>query len=144
MAHTTKLNITLRLEDDETPGEALSRLPGYSVSSFERTANGEWEGDFVVSCAVAPEFAEGDFIEDFVPYFPVLLELQQDYKARFAFEIAVGKPAANEFKLSATSVALLAALGVTITVRTNLIEQATASTPGERYCSDGDRSTRLW
>ncbi|MCP5543090.1 MAG: hypothetical protein H7A49_04200 [Akkermansiaceae bacterium] len=119
MAHVTKLEIILTLEDGEVIGDVVSELPNYSASSFSQMADGRWRGDFIISCPVAPELAEGDFIDDFAPYFRALLELRSFNSAEYEFQIAVGSPAADTFTLDAPSVALIAALGAPIKVRIN-------------------------
>ncbi|MCP5548748.1 MAG: hypothetical protein H7A50_15385 [Akkermansiaceae bacterium] len=112
MAHVTKLEIILTLEDGEVIGDGLS-------IEFSQMADGRWRGDFIISCPVAPELAEGDFIDDFAPYFRALLELRSFNSAEYEFQIAVGSPAADTFTLDAPSVALIAALGAPIKVRIN-------------------------
>jgi hypothetical protein len=95
--------------------------------SFSYQADGGTE-IFTISCAVAPELAEGDFIDDFAPYFRTLLELRKFNAAKYEFHIAVGSPAADTFDLDASSVALIAALGAPIKVKLN---------PAEADASDG-------
>lgn len=122
MTNTTKLNITLRFPPSAEVldiFDVVCMLPDYSASTFESVGENVWRGDFTISCAVAPELAEGDFIDDFSPYFAHLLELREKYDAEFEFQIAVGYPAADKFRLKSHSVALLAALSAGINVITN-------------------------
>ena len=68
---------------------------------------------------MAPEVADGDLVDDFSPYFPVLLELKNLYSADFELHVAVGAPAPNPFRFESHTVALLAALGVPIYIHVN-------------------------
>jgi hypothetical protein len=125
MAYVTKLDIILEVDSaTESISDVVSVLPSYSASSFVQLPDGRWHGDFTISCSVAPELAEGDFIDDFAPYFRTLLELRTFHSAKYEFHIAVGSPAAETFDLDASSVALIAALGAPIKVRKNPAEQA--------------------
>jgi hypothetical protein len=120
MAFVTKLDIILEVDSaTESISDVVSALPSYSASSFVQLPDGRWHGDFTVSCAVAPELAEGDFIDDFAPYFRTLLELRTFHAAKYEFHIAVGSSAADTFALDASSVALIAALGAPIKVTAN-------------------------
>ncbi len=74
---------------------------------------------FVVTCPTAPKLAEGDFVGDLSPYFPSFLRLKQFYNASFTLQISVGDPAEDFFDLESYSVALLAALGASITIINN-------------------------
>ena len=126
MTHVTKLDIVLTLEEGKAIEDVVSELPDYSASSFSQMTDGRWRGDFIISCSVAPELAEGDFIDDFAPYFRALLDLRSFNSAEYEFQIAVGSPAADSFDLDASSVALIAALGAPIKVRKNGAEQGSA------------------
>ena len=120
MTYVTKLDIILVVNAaTETIKDVVSVLPGYCASSFVQLPDGRWHGDFTISCSVGPELAEGDFIDDFAPYFKTLLELRTFHAAKYEFHIAVGAPAADTFDLDASSVALIAALGAPIKVRKN-------------------------
>jgi hypothetical protein len=94
-------------------------LPHYSRESFVQVSPGCWQGDFIVSCPVAPELAAGDFIDDLAPYFPALLNLQEFHEAAFRLQIAVGHPGPGEFCLPRQMVALVAALGADLRVTTS-------------------------
>lgn len=125
MPFVTKLDIILEVDSaTESIVDVVSVLPSHSASSFVQLPDGRWHGDLTVSCAVAPELAEGDFIDDFAPYFRTLLELRTFHAAKYEFHIAVGSPAADSFGLDASSVALIAALGAPIKVNANTAEQS--------------------
>ena len=124
MPHVTKLLITLHLDADDSITEVAGGLPDYCSSTFHEAGSGIWRGEFIVSCPVAPELADGDFVDDFSPYFPALVRLKGLYDAEFVLEVAVGEPAANSFELRSFSVALLAALGASITVYDNSTPRA--------------------
>jgi hypothetical protein len=115
----TKLEIWLHISDEDRPHEVLAGLPHYSRESFAEQSPNYWYGDFVVSCPVAPELAEGDFVDDLGPYFPALLSLHQFHQATFRLQISVGEPGPDEFELSSQMVALIAALGADLRVSTS-------------------------
>lgn len=120
MSFVTKLDIVLEIDPAiGTIQDAVAALPGYSAASFVQFADGRWHGDFIITCPVAPLLAEGDFVDNFAPYFKALLDLKTFYAAQYEFHIAVGPPSAETFDLDASSVALLAALGAPIMVRRN-------------------------
>lgn len=132
MARVTKLDIVLEIDSsNESIAEVVSGLPPYSASSFVQMPDGRWHGDFMVSCQVAPHLAEGDFIDDFAPYFRTLLELRTHHAAKYEFYIAVGQPAADSFDLDASSVALIAALGAPIKVRANIAGSVAGARTGD-------------
>ena len=86
MAYVTKLDIILEVDSAiESISDVVSVLPSYSASSFVQLPDGRWHGDFTISCSVAPELAEGDFIDDFAPYLRTLLELRTFYAAKYEF-----------------------------------------------------------
>jgi hypothetical protein len=116
MEAVTKLRIQLTLEEGLDIKDAIGELPGYCRESFREHKKGSWNGEFIVSCPVAPELAAGDFVDDLSPYFPQLLRIKTFHDAEFEFQIAVGAPAPDEFWLESHSVAMLAALGAKITV----------------------------
>jgi hypothetical protein len=116
MSRLTKLLITLRLGPEDEIGQAVGDLPEYCASTFAPAGNGLWNGEFIVTCPVAPALAEGDFEDDLSPHLRTLLELKRFYEAIYVLEIAVGAPAADTFELQSYSVALLAALGASITI----------------------------
>ncbi|MES2568498.1 MAG: hypothetical protein V4710_00410 [Verrucomicrobiota bacterium] len=119
MKRVTRLLITLRLDEGDNIGEVVRDLPEYCSSSFRRIDGGLWSGEFIVTCPEAPELAEGDFVDDLSPHFPALIRLKGIYEASYSLEIAVGSPASKSFFLHGHSVALLAALGASITVYDN-------------------------
>jgi hypothetical protein len=119
MKHVTKLNIKLRLHDKADIADVVSELPDYCSSTFIRGKGDLWFGEFIISCKVAPKLADGDFVDDFSPYFPALLRLKQFNEASFSLQIAVGSPAEEFFTLESYSVALLAGLGTSITIINN-------------------------
>ena len=119
MVEITKIQICLTAREDQNLPAALHGLPDYCVSSFKERSKGNWRGEFVISCPVAPNLAEGDFVDDFAPYFPNLLGLKTFYDAEFQLQIAVGAPASNFFELPSHMVALLAALGAKIRIVKN-------------------------
>lgn len=119
MVEITKIQICLTAREDQNLPAALHGLPDYCVSSFKEHSKGNWRGEFVISCPVAPNLAEGDFVDDFAPYFPNLLGLKTFYDAEFQLQIAVGAPASNFFELPSHMVALLAALGAKIRIVKN-------------------------
>ena len=119
MHAVTKLDIWLRIEEGQSPGDVLSGLPQYSRESFVQVSPGCWQGDFIVSCPVAPDLAAGDFVDDLAPYFPALLSLQEFHRATFRLQIAVGHPGPGEFCLPRQMVALVAALGADLRVTTS-------------------------
>lgn len=121
MNHATKLIILLDLNEGDEIGDILSDLPGYCASTFVNTQGNHWFGEFQISCPVAPKSAEGDFVDDFAPYFPALLRLKRFNSAEYQLMIAVGEPASESFELESHSVALLAALGAPILVQTERI-----------------------
>ena len=104
--------------------EIVVGLPEYCSSTFHEIGGGIWKGKFEVSCPIAPELADGDFLDDFSPYFPALIRLKGLYKADYVLEIAVGSPAASSFELRSYSVALLAALGASVVVYDNTVPRA--------------------
>ena len=116
MHAVTKLDIWLRVTPEQSIDEALDGLPSYSRSSFVEGPPGDWHGDFIVSCPVAPSLAAGDFIDDLAPHFPSLLRLLQFYEARFLLQLAVGAPGPEEFEIPSHMVALVAVLGASIIV----------------------------
>lgn len=72
MIQTTKLITTLKFIPSEyipDIGEVVCILPSYTAEAFENVGGDIWRRDFMVSCSEVPEFAEGDFIDDFAPYF---------------------------------------------------------------------------
>lgn len=115
----TQLLIRFHLGADQSIGEALEGLPHYSRESFVEDPPQCWRGDFVISCPVAPELAEGDFIEDFAPHFRALLTLKSLYDAEFELQIAVGPPGPLSFHLPSHMVALTAALGASLRICSN-------------------------
>ncbi len=117
MNHLTKLTILLELHEDERIEEVVSALPDYCGSTFVNTSEHFWFGEFMITCPVAPELAEGDFVDDFAPYFPALLRLKTFHSAVYQLIIAVGAPADTCFELESHSVALLSALGASILVQ---------------------------
>lgn len=119
MQAVTKLDIWLRIDEGQPTGDVLSGLPQHSRESFVQVSPGFWQGDFIVSCPVAPELAAGDFIDDLAPYFPALLNLQEFHEATFRLQIAVGHPGPEEFCLPSQMVALVAALGADLRVTTS-------------------------
>ncbi|MDB6070051.1 MAG: hypothetical protein JWL81_1222 [Verrucomicrobiales bacterium] len=119
MHAVTKLDIRLRLESNQIIGVVLSGLPSYSRESFVQEADGHWHGDFIISCPVAPNLVDGDFVDDFAPHFPLLLELLNFHEASFQLQIAVGNPGPEEFRLPGNMVALVAALGADLVVTTS-------------------------
>jgi hypothetical protein len=132
MAFVTKLDIILEVDSEtESISDVVSVLPSYCAASFVQLPDGRWHGDFTISCAVAPHLAEGDFIDDFAPYFRTLLELRTFHAAKYEFHVAVGFPAADTFDLDASSVAIIAALGASIKIRQNPTERSKAMTPKE-------------
>jgi hypothetical protein len=82
----TQLLIRFHLGADQSIGEALEGLPHYSRESFAEDPPQCWRGDFVISCPVAPELAEGDFVDDFAPHFRALLTLKSLYDAQFELQ----------------------------------------------------------
>lgn len=98
--------------------EVIADLPDYCASTFKHTGGNYWLGEFQISCPVAPIVADGDFVDDFAPYFPALLRLKTFYSAKYELIIAVGTPANEFFELESHSVALLAALGASVLVQT--------------------------
>lgn len=119
MHAVTKLLIYLEVSEGQSIQEALLGLPEYSQESFREHAPGKWHGDFMISCPVAPELADGDLVDDFAPYFPVLLHLKGTYDAEFELQIAVGEPGPEQFDIPAHLVALVAVLGASICVTTS-------------------------
>lgn len=118
--HLTKLDIILKIDPShESVEEVVSTLPQHSASSFKALPDGRCQGDFIISCPIAPELAEGDFVDDFAPHLRALLDLKTFHSAQYELHIAVGSPAADTFRLDATSVALLASLGASITISQN-------------------------
>jgi len=119
MHAVTKLLIYLEVSEGQSIQEALLGLPAYSQESFREHAPGKWHGDFMISCPVAPELADGDLVDDFAPYFPVLLNLKSFYGAEFELQVAVGAPASESFEIRPDIVALFAALGASIWATTS-------------------------
>ena len=119
MAEITKIQVHLTVQDNQNLPADLHGLPDYCVSSFSEHSNGKWSGEFVISCPVAPHLADGDFVDDFAPYFRKLLELKTFYDAEFHLQVAVGAPASDLFELPSHMVALLAALGAKIRIVKN-------------------------
>jgi hypothetical protein len=119
MPHVTRLLITLHLDAEDRIAEVVAGLPDCCSSTFQNVGSGIWQGEFIVSCPVAPALADGDFVDDFSPYFPTLVRLKGLYDAEFALEVAVGEPSASSFELRSFSVALLAALGASVTIYDN-------------------------
>lgn len=127
MAYVTKLDIVLQIDPDtESIGDVVCSLPSYSAETFVQLPDGRWRGEFTISCAVAPEMAAGDFIDDFSPYFEDLLRLRDKHDACFELQIAVGHPAPESFLLKSHSVALLAALGASIRSVSNQVGEQSA------------------
>lgn len=118
--------IVLALDSGELISEVVSGLPWYCKETFAPISGEEnrWRGEFIISCPVAPEVADGDLVDDFSPYFPVLLELKNLYSAEFKLEVAVGAPGPDPFRFKSHTVALLAALGSTINIHVNNAEQS--------------------
>jgi hypothetical protein len=124
MAHVTKMLIVLTLDSEDAISEAVNGLPGYCTETFAPIP-GEatrWRGEFTISCPVAPELADGDLVDDFAPYFPVLLEMKRLYAAEFELEVAVGAPAPNPFRFESHTIALMAALGASFSIYVNEAE----------------------
>ncbi|RYY52197.1 MAG: hypothetical protein EOO09_22055 [Chitinophagaceae bacterium] len=119
MHAVTKLDIRLRVQSGQTIDEALDGLPSYAKSSFTEGPPGDWRGDFIVSCPVAPKLAAGDFVDDLAPHFPLFLKLLQFYDAEFQLQIAVGPPGPDEFELPSHMLALAASLGAGLRVISN-------------------------
>lgn len=119
MHAVTKLLIYLEVGEGQLIQDALKGLPDYSRESFQEHSPGKWHGDFVISCPVAPELADGDFADDFAPYFPVFLYFKQRYHAEFELQIAVGAPGPEQFEIPTHLVALIASLGASICVTTS-------------------------
>ena len=114
MAHVTKLDIRLELLDGDDIESLTEGLPEYSRESFRCVGDNVWHGDFIVTCPVAPELAEGDFVDDLSPYFRTLLEMKKLHGAEYDFEIALGGKNPDSFRLDSYSVALLSALGASV------------------------------
>jgi hypothetical protein len=118
MPNASTLRIYFGVDPDQSIAGALEGLPKYCADSFHEHSKGCWSGEFPISCPVAPELAEGDFVDDLAPYFPQLLQLKKVYDAVFELQIAVGLPGPETFKLESHLVALLAALGATVEAKT--------------------------
>ncbi len=119
MEHVTKLTISIEISDDKEIESVLKDLPAYCISTFSHSKGERWKSEFQVSCPSAPELAEGDFVDDLCPYFPVLLALKTHYSAQFELQIAVGDPAPEFWELEHSSIALLAALGASVLIQTS-------------------------
>jgi hypothetical protein len=118
MPHVSTLRIYFGVDPEQSIAEALEGLPKCCSESFQEHSKNCWSGEFPISCPVAPELAEGDFVDDVAPYFPQLLRLKKFYNAVFELQIAVGLPGPESFKLEGHLVALLAALGATVEAKT--------------------------
>ena len=119
MPAITKLRILFTVDEDQSAADALQDLPGYVKESFVEHLPGEWHGDFEVTCPVAPKVADGDFVDDLAPYFPALLKLHKFYDASFELQISVGPPGPEDFELSSSMVAMIAALGANLIATTS-------------------------
>ena len=122
----TKLAIMLTLDEDDNIADVVRELPAYAASTFERTSGTNWYGEIPVSCPVSPRLAEGDLIDDLSLHFPVLLKLKNFHSAEFELHIAIGDPAEDYFDLESYTVALLAALGSSITIANRKWQQRCA------------------
>jgi hypothetical protein len=122
MSHKSTLRIYLAVSPDQNVADALKGLPKYCCESFQEHSKGFWNGEFPISCPVAPNLAEGDFVDDVAPHFPHLLRLKTFYDAKFELQIAVGPPAPESFRIDSHLVALLAALGATVEARANVAD----------------------
>lgn len=120
-AAVTRMQITLQLDENEDIATVVEDLPDYCRSSFVPDAESpnQWRGDFVITCPVAPDLAEGDLIDDFSPHLRELLWLKVLNNAEYELFVAVGPPGPVIFHLAPHTVALLAALGAKITVIQN-------------------------
>lgn len=78
--------------------------------------NGDGTADFELqwSHEEAENVAEGDLVDDVAPIFPELLNLKTFHDATFDFQIVVGAPHPNPFRIDSHIVAMIAALGGTI------------------------------
>lgn len=103
--------------------EVVGTLPKYAIDSFSEHSPGQWHGEFVVSCPVAPELAEGDLLDELAPHFPTFLRLKEACAATFELHIVVGEPGPEFFELPAHMVALLAALGANVICSSNSLPQ---------------------
>jgi hypothetical protein len=130
MKNITRLLIYISLDSKRRIEDALVGLPKYCTETFEEHNPGMWNGEFIISCPIAPHVADGDFEEDFAPYFPQLLNLKTFYDGIFRLEIAVGSPDPEVFFLPPHMIALIAILGAEVWISTKkAAEQDAAANP---------------
>jgi len=125
--HVTRLLIDLTLDSTERIEDVVSGLPEYCTQTFQEHSPCRWHGEFVVTCPVAPKLADGDFVDDFAPYFPRFLRLTERPQTKFRLEIAVGSPAPETFSLPSNMVSLIAVLGADIDILANPISEGAVS-----------------
>jgi hypothetical protein len=78
--------------------------------------NADGTADFQIrwSYEGSENVAEGDLEDDIAPIFPELLELKKFHGATFELQIVVGSPHPDLFRIAPHIVAMIAALGGTI------------------------------
>jgi hypothetical protein len=108
--------IKISIKEGESLDDAQSYIPRECEDTFKQVSATDWQGEFVVSCPTFPDASPGDFEEDLAPHLYDFLLLKKFYDASYELQIAVGAPGPDFFDLQPHSVALLAALGASITV----------------------------
>ena len=83
-------------------------------SIIRRNADGSADFELRWSYEGSENVAEGDLEDDIAPIFPDLLELKRFHGATFDFQIVVGSPHPDLFRIAPHIVAMIAALGGTI------------------------------
>lgn len=106
---------TLQIDENRS----IEDLPDYGwrqIPSVIKTGtNGRAEFEFQWSYEGSEDVAAGDLEEDVGAIFPLLLDMKRFHDATFDFRIVVGPPHPNPFTIDAHLVAMIAALGGTIT-----------------------------
>lgn len=100
--------------DSVIDNEALRR----AITRTEDCGGGKWAIELQWSCEGQEDVAEGDLEDDISPHFRELLSLVNIYGAKFEFQIVVGEPHPDPFKIKPHTVAMIAVLGASISART--------------------------
>lgn len=100
--------------DSIIDNEALRRV----ITRIEDCGGGKWVIEIQWSCEGAENVADGDLEDDISPHFRELLELVNIFGAKFDFQIVVGEPHPDPFKIKPQTVAMIAVLGASISART--------------------------
>lgn len=111
----TYLEVTFRRYHDELLEDIFDEI--YNIRNLKQLDELRWSCEIRISCAIAPDVAPGDLEEDVSPLFPSLINAKNRRGATYVLVIAIGSPHPQNFDLQPHTVAMFAALGATIEVR---------------------------